>query len=440
MRITVAVALVLAGCGDDGGGATPDASGAIDATIDASVGYRAEVVRELTFSRDGRNFPVQLVRVHRPDGARTYVHWIKSDKSAPYPTVLSTDPYGGIDWTGEEVDTRWATRGAGVYDDVDQPDYDGSAQVTYQPAPIEMVHDQEFIHLLNGFAVLRVHGRFYAGGSVGDDIEDMKAGMWFLAEQPEVDRSKVGTFGGSWGGFESVYASAFGDRRVAPLVTVALYPPVDFSEWLPYGHSRAEPTLAALEGHRRRIEATTGPVASASYAGLRYADLCAGLPAATLVLHDELDNLVPIRQSEQLVATCGGDAIYWRRAAEPDPSAGTHGPLLDETNYPSAYTYAIAYLHRRLAPGAQLIGAVARPALVAHLTTVHDAQVRGEDVAFAAPRLRELVDPMMYFLELPSAQLPSGAEVVATAVNAVWGTSYTAATIDGALAAGLPSP
>ena len=42
-----------------------------------------------------------------------------------------------------------------------------------------------------------------------------------LAEQAEVDRTKVGTFGGSWGGFEAVYASAFGDRRVAPAIEAA---------------------------------------------------------------------------------------------------------------------------------------------------------------------------------------------------------------------------
>lgn len=55
MRFVVAFAMLVAGCGDD-----------VSEVVDAP--YRAEVVRELTFSRDGRNFPVQLVRVHRPDG------------------------------------------------------------------------------------------------------------------------------------------------------------------------------------------------------------------------------------------------------------------------------------------------------------------------------------------------------------------------------------
>lgn len=402
--------------------------------------YRAEVVRELSVERDGRSFPVELVRVIRPDGGRTYVHWIRSDRPAPTPAVLATDPYGGIDWSGEEVDARWAGRSKGVYDDVEQPDYDGETKVNYEPASIAQVNDEAYIHLLNGFAVLRVHGRFYAGGSVADDIEDMKAGMWFLAEQPDVDHSRVGVFGGSWGGFESLYASAFGDRRIAPLVTVALYPPADFSEWLPYAASRAEPVLSALRGHRHRVEATTGPMATADYTGLTFADLCPGLPSATLLLHDSLDNLVPIRQSERLSALCGADVIYWRRPGTPDPGAATHGPLLEEEGYPSAYTYGVAYLHRRLAPGATLIGAVSPSALVAHLTTVRDAQVRGEDVGFAAPRLRELTDPKMMLIEVKTGQMKGGAEIVAAAVDVVWGTSYTAAEIDAVLSVGLPPP
>jgi hypothetical protein len=432
---TLGLLLAFAACG---GSSNAPLDGAPD-TIAPT--YRAEVMQSSTFTRDGRDFPVKLVRITRPDGKPTYVHWIGSDKTAPWPTVVSTDPYGGIAWSGDALDLRWASRVAGVYEDTEQSEYDGSAQVTYQPTTIDSVNDGEYIHLLNNFAALHIHGRFYAGGSVVDEIEDMKAGMWFLAEQPEVDRARVGVWGGSWGGFESVYASAFGDRRVAPVVTVALYPPVDFSEWLPYGYARAEPTFSALEGHRRRVEAATGPLASADYAGLRYADLCDGLPDATLVLHDELDNLVPIRQSEQLRATCGADAIYWRRAGNPDPAAGTHGPLLAEPGYPSAYTYALAYLYRHLAPAGPWIDAVSRPALVAHLTTLRQAQQRSEDVTFAAPRLRDLAHAQMYMLDFAApAQLASGAEVVATAINAVWGTAFTAQTIDAALANGLPPP
>ena len=41
---------------------------------------------------------------------------------------------------------------------------------------------------------------------------------------------------------------------------------------------------------------------------------------------------------------------------------------------------------------------------------------------------------------MPFRSLHTGAEVAAAAVNATWGTSYTAATIGAALAIGLPPP
>ena len=82
------------------------------------------------------------------------------------------------------------------------------------------------------------------------------------------------------------------------------------------------------------------------------------------------------------------------------------------------------------------------PILRTHLGLVRAAQQAGRDVAAVAPRLRDLADRRLYLLDL-GATMPSvraGAEVTAEAVNAVWGTSYTAATIDAALATGLPPP
>lgn len=427
-------------CGGDDA-ATPDAGYPDAPRIPA---YRVELVRETSYVRDARSFPVQLLRVHRPDGGRTYLQWIASDRPGQHPVVVSTDPYGGIDWSGEEIDMRWAANPPGVYEDLDGPGYDGSALISYALISPAAAAEQEFVHLVNDFSVLRIHGRFYAGGSVLDEIEDMKAGMWFLGEQPEtqIDRARIGVYGGSWGGFEALYASALGDRRVAPVVTVALFPPHDFSTWAMFSETRTDPAFTATEGHRRRIYATTGgPPGTGDFNGLTTGTLCAGLPAATLVLHDELDNLVPFAQSEQLAAACGADVIYWPRATEPDPGDPTHGPLLAEAGFPSAYTYGLTYLHRRLAASDQVLYELYGPAaLGAHLTTLRDAQLRGEDVSFGAPRLRELCDPRIYLYDVGANLLPTGATAVAAAVNEVWGTSHDATTIDAALATGLPAP
>ncbi|MDQ3366741.1 MAG: prolyl oligopeptidase family serine peptidase [Myxococcota bacterium] len=412
----------------------PDA-GAPDAAIRD---YRAEVVRELVFEDAGRRFPVQLVRIGRPDGATTYVQWIRSDVPGPRPAVLETDPYGGIDWSGEEVDARWARRAPGSYPDDDGPGGAG-ARLSYQLVSPQAANEAARPHLLNGLSTVRVFGRFYAGGSARDDIEDMKAGMWFLAEQPDVDRTRIGTFGGSWGGFESLYASAQGDRRVAPRVTVAMFPLHDLAAWTRFVLTRAEPVRSLIDGHLQRVHAATGG-ADGDFTGWSTAELCSGLPADTLVLHDELDNLVPLSQSEHLLETCGADHVYWRRGTAADPGDATHGPLLAEPTFPSIYTFAYAYLHLRLVASGSVLGFVAPAALRAYLATVRAAQQRNAPIDGVAARLRELCTARLTVIDVESGVTVTGATVVAAAVNAIWGTAYTAATIDAALATGVPPP
>lgn len=136
-------------------------------------------VRDTTFESDGRSFPVQLVRLIRPDGARTYVQWIASDRPGPRPVVVSTDPYGGIDWTGEAVELRWAGRAAGVYEDVDGPGYDGSAPIVYYPTTPTAASEQELPHLRwRARDRLAVVG---AGGPGPHGRDARRAGRWALA-------------------------------------------------------------------------------------------------------------------------------------------------------------------------------------------------------------------------------------------------------------------
>jgi hypothetical protein len=442
----------LAACGA-GSGDSPDAAMSADATapVDAAPGYAAAELSTAPYvdASAGRSWTNHLVRITRPDGARTYVQYIPSDKPGPRPLVVLTMPYAGIDWTGEAIDARWAgyTLTGGRHLDVDGPGFDGSAMIVYDPTSIAQADDQAHLHLLNDFAVALVYGRFYTGGSVRDDIEDTRAGMWFVAERPatEVDHARIGVFGASWGGFEALYASAYADPRARPRVTVAEFPPADFTTLEPHFLAVTGDAYTYLQPYLRRIHAATGGAPSdpgADYSGLRTADLCAGLPADTLVLHDEHDNLVPVAQSEALIAACGGDAVYWRRTGPIDPSLWSHGPLLSEPVFPSASTYALDYLALHLAPPGQqiVLSAYAPDALTAHLATVHAAQQAGRDVLFAAPRLRELADPRLYALDLTTGTLRPGAEVAATAVNTTWGTHETAQTIAATLAGGLPPP
>lgn len=440
--------LLAAACGEPPQTTPPDATVAADAGVDAAT-YRAEPLGSSTFTEDGRTWTEARFRVVRPDGRSTYVQWIGADKPGPRPLVVATMPYAGIDWTGEEVDTRWAGYPlvGGLHTDVDGPGFDGVAQIVYEPAPRTRVIDESRLHRLADCHTLFVYGRFYAGGDVRDDIADMAAGMWFAAEQADgepaaIDRARVGIFGGSWGGFEALYAAAHADPRLPATVVSAMYPPTDVEAWYQHATSRTGAARDFLAPYTRRITAATGgPPGQGDFAGLRAADLCAGLPADTLLLHDEHDNLVPIGHSRAVAAACGAQLVTWPRTGAVDPSAVSHGPLLAEPSPPSVYTYATAFLHLRLAPPTQevVIDIVNAAALRAHLTLVRAAQARGADVSGVAPRLYDLTDPRLWLADdTATPRFARGAEVVAAAVNAVWGTRYTAADIRQAMAIGLP--
>ncbi len=447
-RLSLLATLTLAACGETPPLAVDAPPGRPpDAGLDAAP-PTIEALGSSAFTEDARTWTETRYRVRRPDGRFTYVQWIPSDKPGPRPVVVVTMPYAGIDWTGEPLDARWAgyPLTAGQHLDVDGPGFDGTGLIVYDPTPLAAVIDQSRLHRLNDCATLLVYGRFYAGGDVRDDVADMAAGMAFLAAQPAIDRARVGVFGGSWGGFEALYAAANADPTLPATVVAAMFPPTDFAGMYAHATTRTGAARDFMTPYVRRIVAATGgPPGAGDFGGLRADDLCAGLPPDTLLLHDEHDNLVPIAQSQAVAAGCGAALLTWPRAGTIDPALVSHGPVLtDEASPQSIYTYATTYLHLRLAPPGQavVIDIVHAGSLRTHLGLVRAAQRAGRDVTAVAPRLRDLADPRLYLLDL-GAMMPSlraGAELTAEAVNAVWGTHFTAATIGPALASGLPPP
>jgi hypothetical protein len=444
----------VAACGGSPGG-TPDAAirDVASGSIDAALGYRVELVQQQPYVTGGRTWTITLARILRPDGGRTYVEWIPADKPGVRPLVVTTGPYTSVAWTGEALDARWATyqpEPSTLFLDHDGPAFDGTATIFVERKTPAQVASDMSPQLFNDFGALMIFGRFYAGGSVRDDVADMAAGMWFAAEQPEVDRARIGIWGGSWGGFEALFAAQQADPRARPRAVAAMYPPSDFADWVGHAQTRTGAAQTRLVPYLRRIFAATGGPPTqpgTDFTGLHVGDLCATLPPDTLALHDEHDNLVPVRETQTLVATCHAEAVYWDRTGPVDPSNGTHGPLLDEAAPQSVTTYALTYLHLRIMRSDQafLLEFYAPAALAAHLTTVHAAQAAGRDVGFLPPRLRELCDPRVYLVDLATCGMAGcttevGAAVVARTVNQVWGTSYTATTILPALAVGLPPP
>lgn len=80
------------------------------------------------------------------------------------------------------------------------------------------------------------------------------------------------------------------------------------------------------------------------------------------------------------------------------------------------------------------------PSLALHFQLILAEQQAGKDVDWILPRLRELADPRLQTFVAETSQLAPSADVLATAVNQVWGTTFNADQLRTQLETGLPDP
>lgn len=451
---------ILLACGDDDGVLLDDASVPRDARPETDVGVvvdagvaptRFEVIEERSVTVLEVPRRVELVRATRADGARTYLAYVHA-MSEPAPVVVLNQPYAGIDWTGEEVDARWAALGAGLHPDVDAPAYDGDDVIAYGAQSVQAAADEGAVWLLNGAAVVHVYARFYAGGNLMDDALDAATAYDFVASRPtELRADRIGSYGGSWGGMMAVFGAAFaGETR--PRVISAMAPPTDFVDL--YRHTHVElpevfPDPARVEAffstYWRRAEPSIGfPPDAADPRARAFTDegLCEALPPGVFLLHDDWDLLIPTRQSEALAARCPErvSAVFWRRGDIPyETTPLDHGPFGEEPVVSTALTFAsLRVLHPILDEGAPRLSLGSVGALEAFLTLVRDAREAGEDVAWALLPLRDAVDARVQLFDPSTEAFRDGADVVAEAIGEVFGGSWDAASVRAQLATGLP--
>ncbi|MCA9556187.1 MAG: prolyl oligopeptidase family serine peptidase, partial [Myxococcales bacterium] len=329
------------------------------------------------------------------------------------------------------------------------------SSIVYEPMSADKAAESTFIWRHHGFGVLMLFGRFYAGGDVANDIEDMTLGFDLLATRDDVDRTRVGILGGSWGGFEALYGAAYARADLRPSVGAALYPLSDFeaerrfvTEVLPQRYTE-ETTRAAsaefFEPYLRRVDATV--VARGGFEGLRAEDLVARIDAPFLVVHEDWDTLVSLEQSQRLVALAPDRflPLWVLHDAPPTPwdqNPNTHGPLMAEFAGLGVYPALFAHLLTHL-------GGPAQPLLLpwdtasfrALLTLMHQRQAEGVDVAFLAPRLAPLCDPRITAYAVDTQASATGAEMVAAELGLAWGVALSADAACEALRAGqLPAP
>lgn len=453
LAIVFGCSVILGACGathDEPDAGALDDAGIADAGAPAS--WRFEVLEETTVSVLEQPRRVQTIRALRPDGGRTYLLYVAAAES-PAPLVVVNQPYAGIDWTGEEVDARWASRGAGVHPDDDAPGYDGDDVISYAPQTVQGAIEECFVWLVNGLACVHTYARFYAGGDLEDDALDASAGYHFAASRAgEIDVAHVGGYGGSWGGMMALFGAARAPAEARPVAVAALFPPSDFVDlhaWtevdLPAASTNDAQIEAFFSTYWRRAAPAIGRPPQAGEAraeAFRPAALCEALSGRVLVPHDDWDRLIPVRQTEALAAACPDviQPLYWRRGPlDHERAPFDHGALALEPSPASVYTFAMVHLLRALAPDApQHLALGHRASLEAYLELLRAAGEGGEDVSWALPPLREIAAPRTSLFDPATSAFTPGAEVLAAAVNAVWGTSYDAASLRAQLETGLP--
>lgn len=433
--------------------ASADATGDPTDTTGSPADWQFETIAEQSFPLNGTTVDVEFIRATRPDGGRSYLLY-QHAPAADAPLVIMTEPYAGIDWTGEDIDAKWAGMGNGGHPDVDAPDYNDVDQVAYAlQDPAEAVGSNN-IWAFNGFAAIHAYGRFYAGGTLADDVLDSVAPYAFARTRPdEIDRERIGAFGSSWGGMMALFGARQAPADAAPRTVVPISAPSDFealwtwgTDTLPSASQNPGMVTGFYSPYWRRSTPTLGtPPAGAPAEPYTHAGLCPGLPGTVIMPHDAWDAIIPVAQTQGIAAACANvEPVYWPRATPLDLASApmTHGPFAGEGLVPAMLIYTYAALVVSLAPPAAeaVYSVTSAPSLELHLELVLAAQKSGADVDWILPRLRDHADPRLQTFVAETNQLAAGADVLATAVNDVWQTDFDADALRTQLETGLPDP
>ena len=430
----------------------PSDTGSSDDTGPAA-DWQFVTLDEQKFVVNGMEVDVEFIRGDRPDGGRSYLLY-QHAAAAKAPLLIMNEPYAGIDWTGEEVDERWASMGNGGHPDVDAPNYDGEDQIAYSlQNPADAVGSNN-VWTFNGFASIHAYGRFYAGGTLEDDVLDAVAPYAFARTRPaEIDLARIGAFGSSWGGMMTLFGASQAPADAAPRTVVPISAPSDFVDLWTWStdtflDASANPGMVTgfYSPYWRRGTPTLGtPPGGATALPYTHAGLCPGLPGTVILPHDTWDAIIPISQTLGLAAACANvEPIYWPRATPLDLESATmtHGPFVSEGLLPSLLIYTYAALVLSLAPPEQadVYSVTSAPSLALHFQLILAEQKAGKDVDWILPRLRELADPRLQTFVAETSQLAPSADVLAIAVNQVWGTTFNADQLRTQLETGLPDP
>ncbi len=395
----------------------------------AEAGAAASALSSYVFSTgtyfnqlDGIFYQYQLLQLSEPGGRTTYAVWFPPHTPTGHqPAVLITEPYGGVEWSNDPVDQTWIAGfnpALTVYPDVNGPyDNPNSGTILFSPWAMYEIPPTGWDCVGHEVGVLIVFERFYAGGTVVDNVKDTTLGLEFLGQQSGIDPNHIGIFGISWGGFEAIYGAANAPSGVVPAVGVAWSSPTDLSQFYQYATQGLsgliqDPTVVAqrqfyYDPYVRRIIA--GTITSASPLTLDFSTfnlnfLKTNLKTKFLMLHDEWDTLVPFSQSVALAAALPDqvEGLWYPHVGPIDYNKLPfgHAPAMPGLEPNSASVFTSVYLLERLLPANTPIHIPYYSAnLVSFFAYMRSLQKQGADITTLLPRLNDLADARIVMID-----------------------------------------
>lgn len=327
------------------------------------------VIKNAEIKKDGKKYDYQLLRL---EGENDPVYAMYYPNKGAKETVLITDPYDKIDWTGEKIDAHhWKSHSVA--------DATESANLS----------------LMNGFGVLLVYARFYEGGDINNDIEDIVAGLKFLENRTE----KIGIYGGSWGGFESLYGAI--NSPVKPVVGVALYPPSDMGSWLEWTYKTSENEF--WEPYRKRVKEG----AKNDFSNWSHDYVSENLTTNFLIMHAHEDSLVPFDQSSRLAEKSDKIDEMWLRKKGGRLS---HGESLHDEKIPMEVMVSFTYLMRGLT-GRELLMFLDKKGMENYLSDLAIFKGEGKDISWSKTLFEKMFLPNINYHDVETGKIVTSEEL-----------------------------
>lgn len=336
---------------------------------DFEVKNEFKIIKSSSFKKEGKKYHYELLRL---EGKNMPAYAVYYPNKGAKEVVLVTMPYERIDWSGEEVDSHH-----------------------WKPHTIASATESANLSLMNGFGVLLVYARFYQGGDIDNDVEDISAGLNFLENRSE----KIGIYGGSWGGFEALYAAT--NSRVKPIVGVAFYPPSDFEKWLNWTYQSEERDF--WEPYQKRAEAGS----KEGFSRWSHEYIAKNLETSFLVVHAKEDSLVPFEQSLELANKTEKIDRMWLRKKHTRLS---HGEPYHEEVIPMENMFSFVYLMSGLTDR-ELLMLLDKKAIKNYIDDLKILKTEGEDIVWSRLIFEKFFKHNLKYYDIETEEIILGPEL-----------------------------